>query len=84
MYQPIKFSNGTWVGTPQADWETQQKADYEAYIKAHPEEAPKPSADQQALAQLALVVAQNKTDQDKANAQLLLATATSQINGGTK
>lgn len=84
QYQPSTWTGTAWVETPQADWEANQKAEQEAYLKAHPELAPQPSADQQALAQLALTVAQNKTDQDKTNAQLLLATATSQINGGTK
>lgn len=51
LYQPIKFSNGTWVGTPQADWETQQKAEREAYLAEHPEEAPQPSAEQQMIMQ---------------------------------
>ncbi|WP_461241218.1 hypothetical protein [Paucilactobacillus sp. N302-9] len=84
QYQPSTWNGTTWVGTPQEEWEANQKAEQEAYLKTHPELAPQPSADQQALAQLALTVAQNKTEQDKTNAQLLLATATSQVNGGTK
>jgi hypothetical protein len=92
LYQPIKFSNNTWVGTPQADWETQQKADYEAYIKEHPEDAPQPSATETALAALSYQQMQNQqtitenqqtiSDLQTANAQLAYQVMTT-TNGGT-
>ncbi|WP_461241209.1 hypothetical protein [Paucilactobacillus sp. N302-9] len=82
QYQPSTWNGTEWIGTPQADWEAQQKAEREAYLAEHPEEAPQPSATDQALAQLALQVAQSQVTQDTVNSQLLLAQATTAINAG--
>ena len=75
QYQPSKFTGTKWVGNDQDTWQAAQDAQTAAYLKAHPELAPKPSVTDQGLAALALTVAQNKADQDVANAQLLLAAA---------
>lgn len=59
-----KFDGTTWSGLSEEEYVAQLQTE-----KA-------PSVTDQTLAQLALTVAQNKADQDKLNAQLLLATAT--------
>lgn len=77
LYDPKKISaDGTmWVGTDKEVWQAEQDAAYQAYLKEHPELAPKPSVTDQQLAELALTIATNKTQQDQTNAQLLLAAA---------
>ncbi|ANK66929.1 hypothetical protein AYR55_03945 [Loigolactobacillus backii] len=62
--------NGGWMYFDQAKqaWSEQQ-------------EPANPTSDQQQMAQVLLTMANNKTAQDKINAQLLLATATSRLGG---
>jgi len=72
-------------GRTQADWETQQKADYQAYIKEHPEDAPQPTATETALAALSYQQMQSQqtiSDLQTANAQLAYQVMTT-TNGGT-
>lgn len=76
QYQPSTFNGTTWIGNDKETWQAAQDAQTAAYLKAHPELAPQPTATDQQLAALALTVATNKATQDATNAQLLLATAT--------
>lgn len=73
LYYPVRFDEATktWIGV--------SKEDYEA---KHPSESVAPTTEQQQQAQILLTVAKNKADQDKINAQLLLALASNQIGGG--
>lgn len=76
LYEPLHFDGVTFIGTDQATWQAAQDAAYAQMIEDNPEMAPQPSDAEVQLAALALTVATNKTEQDKTNAQLLLATAT--------
>lgn len=65
LYEPVTFPNDdatAWVGTEQSVWQAAQQAKYEAYTKEHPEEAPQPTAEQQALTALAQQIADNDTN----------------------
>lgn len=62
LYEPITWDGAKWNGTDQAVWQAAQQAKYEAYIKEHPEEAPQPTAEQQALTALAQQIADNDTN----------------------
>lgn len=69
LYDPKKLSeDGTvWIGTDQAVWQAAQDAAYQEYLKEHPEAAPQPTAEEQQLAELIKVNAQ----QAALNAQLI-------------
>lgn len=60
LYEPITWDGAKWVGTDQAIWQAAQDA-------KHPELAPQPTAEQQQLAELIKVNAQ----QMALNAQLI-------------
>lgn len=65
LYEPITFptDNATaWIGTDQAVWQAAQDATYQEYLKEHPEDAPQPTAEQQALTALAQQIADNDTN----------------------
>lgn len=72
LLEPITFNfdDHTWSGV-----------DQETFDAAHPAPVLPPTVGQQQQAQILLTVAKNKADQDKINAQLLLATATNQLGG---
>lgn len=86
LYEPITWDGAKWNGTDQAVWQAAQQAKYEAYIKEHPEEAPQPTAEQQALTVLAQQIADNDNNtqtylQSLAQSVTALATGTTK-NGG--
>lgn len=65
LYEPITFPTDdatAWVGTDQAVWQAAQDAAYQEYLKEHPEDAPQPTAEQQALTALAQQIADNDTN----------------------
>lgn len=64
LYEPLKFDpeKQTWVGDDPNEWLKQHQADYEAYLKEHPEEAPQPSDEQQAITALAQQIADGDAD----------------------
>lgn len=62
LYEPITWDGAKWNGTDQAVWQEAQQAKYKVYIKEHPEEAPQPTAEQQALTALAQQIADNDTN----------------------
>ena len=72
LLEPITFNfdDNTWSGV-----------DQETFDAVHPALVLQPTVGQQQQAQILLTVAKNKADQDKINAQLLLATATNQLGG---
>ncbi|WP_035456929.1 hypothetical protein [Loigolactobacillus coryniformis] len=65
LYEPVTFPTDdatAWVGTDQAVWQAAQDAAYQEYLKEHPEAAPQPTAEQQALTALAQQIADNDTN----------------------
>ncbi|MFC6170344.1 hypothetical protein [Loigolactobacillus jiayinensis] len=89
LYEPITFPTDdatAWVGTDKAVWQAAQDAANQAYLKEHPEEAPQPTAEQQALTALAQQIADNDTNTTTQitsieQAMTALATGTTK-NGG--
>lgn len=64
LYEPIKRKDNNWIGTPKEEWEANQ-----------PKVEVKPTAQQQANAQMSLQLAQlmkKVGDQDKLNARLTI------------
>lgn len=75
LYEPIKFDGTKWDGTDKEVYDAEQEKLHQAYLAEHP--VP-PDASDTAIAQLTLQIATNKAEQDKLNARLLLASATTQ------
>lgn len=59
LYEPIKFDPDSqkWIGTDKDVFLTAHQKEYDAYLKKHPEEAPQPSNEQQAITALAQQIA---------------------------
>lgn len=79
LYEPVTWNGTTWLGTDQAVWQAAQDADYQEYLKEHPESAPQPSVEQQ-IAELIKSNAQQTT----LNAQLIKQLATLQTSQATQ
>lgn len=71
LYEPISWDGSVWIGADKADW-----------LAAHPAPTPEPTDQDKTNASLMLQIAQNKSEQEKFSAQVLLQIAT--LNGGTK
>lgn len=65
LYQPATWTGTTWIGTDKAVWQAAQDAANQEYLKEHPEDAPQPTAEQQALTALAQQIADNDTNTAK-------------------
>lgn len=86
LYEPVTWTGTEWVGTDKEVWQEAQDATNQAYLKEHPELAPHPTAEQQALTALAQQIADNDTNtqtylQSLAQSVTALATGTTK-NGG--
>ncbi|MFC6170444.1 hypothetical protein [Loigolactobacillus jiayinensis] len=86
LYEPVTWSGTTWVGTDKEVWQAAQEAEQSEMLKEHPEEAPEPTAEQQALTALAQQIADNDNNtqtylQSLAQSVTALATGTTK-NGG--
>lgn len=86
LYVPVTWNGTTWIGTDQAVWQAAQEAEQSEMLKEHPELAPQPSNEQQALTALAQQIADNDNNtqiylQSLAQSVTALATGTTK-NGG--
>lgn len=86
LYEPVTWNGTDWIGTDKEVWQAAQDAANQAYLKEHPELAPQPSAEQQALTALAQQIADNDNNtqtylQSLAQSVTALATGTTK-NGG--
>lgn len=67
LYEPITWTGTDWIGTDKAVWQAAQDAKQSEILKEHPELAPKPTAEQQQLADLI----KGNAQQMALNAQLI-------------
>jgi hypothetical protein len=80
LYDP-KWTGKTWTGSDKETWEAQQLVNDTNLTENIPLPSNNPTPLDKTLAMLTLQIAQNKADQDKLNAQLLLATAAQTVGG---
>ncbi|MDA5386538.1 hypothetical protein [Loigolactobacillus backii] len=76
--EKANWTDVVWVNPVNGGW---MYFDSDKQAWSEQQEPANPTADQQKMAQVLLTMANNKTAQDKINAQLLLATANSQLGG---
>ena len=85
LYEPITWTGTDWIGTDKAIWQAAQDAKQAELLKTHPELAPQPTAEQQALTALAQQIADNDTNtatQITSIEQALTALATGTTKNG--
>ena len=80
LHEPITWDGTKWVGTDQAVWQAAQDADYQEYLKEHPEAAPQPTTEQQQIAELI----KSNAQQIALNAQLIKQLSTLQTSQATQ
>jgi hypothetical protein len=81
LYQPATFDGTKWVGNDKETWQAAQDAQTAAYLKEHPELAPKPSSEQLMINTLGQQVASLTVQLAQANARPAAGTTTTD-NGG--